>query len=703
MSIMRKINPDIGFQVSRVLLVVALTVWGVSWSYPLLAGPPSIDAFLKLRSASDPQISPDGSKLIYTRHSSDLMMDKRTSVLVLTDMASGASTDLGTGRDVHWSPGGDQFAFFRLTPEGATELVALPASANAEPRVLTSLYGFPRGLAWSPDGAKLAFRSVVPASDVGWDIPLPPPPEGARWTPEPHVIDKLPYQLDGIGYHYQYYEHLFVIDAAAGELRQLTKGNWHVGAKPGGLDMGTRIDWTADSESIVFDGIGGEYSEVPYGRSNIYKVEVASGEITRVNVQDGFWVNPVVSPDGHQIAYAGHGTQRRSYRSFNLWVSGIDGSGVSELTAALDRDVSNVAWRDDSDAIFFNAHRDGSVEVFSMTMAGDLQQLTDGRHALYLGSVSATGKAAASISLPTRPPEIVVFGANQFDGFQFVSALNDSILADVPIGDVSEIRAKSADGTEIQGWTVKPFDFEEGRAYPLILEIHGGPHDSYHAGFSRIFQALAAEGYVVVYANPRGSAGYGTEFGDAIHNEFPGKRDYEDLMAIVDAAIELPYVDAGNLFVTGCSAGGTMTAWIVSHTDRFRAGAANCMISDWISYAGSADVLGWSMRRFDEPFWKNPDLWLRHSPVMRVAEINTPLLLMTGEKDLRTPPAQAQLMFAALRAEGVPTRLVLFPTESHGTTEAPSNFMRTMLYITSWFEQWSVESLAAADRADGRE
>ncbi len=210
----------------------------------------------------------------------------------------------------------------------------------------------------------------------------------------------------------------------------------------------------------------------------------------------------------------------------------------------------------------------------------------------------------------------------------------------------------------------------------------------YHWGWSTYFQGLASQGFLVLYSNPRGSTGYGTAFGDAISNEFPGQKDREDLMAAVDAVADRNYVDEDNLFVTGCSAGGTLTLWLTAHSDRFNAAAANCVISNFLGYAGTADVADWSLHRFSEPFWENPQAWLDHSPVMKAGQINTPMLLMTGELDLRTPIGQAEQMYSVLHVRGVPTRLVRFPTEAHGTTGTPSNMMRTILYVSDWFKQW---------------
>jgi dipeptidyl aminopeptidase/acylaminoacyl peptidase len=240
----------------------------------------------------------------------------------------------------------------------------------------------------------------------------------------------------------------------------------------------------------------------------------------------------------------------------------------------------------------------------------------------------------------------------------------------------------------VQGWIVKPPNFDASKKYPLILEIHGGPHGMYNVGFSYPFQNYAANGYVVLYTNPRGSTGYGTAFGNAIDDAYPSV-DYDDLMAGVDAVIAKGYVDASTMFVTGCSGGGVLTSWVIGHTDRFAAAGVRCPVINWISFAGTTDVTDWGFYRFHEPFWKNPQKWLDHSPLMYVDRVKTPTLIMTGEEDLRTPMSQSEEYYQALKQVGVETVLLRFNKEFHGTGSQPSNFMRTQLYLMSWFQKWS--------------
>jgi dipeptidyl aminopeptidase/acylaminoacyl peptidase len=234
---------------------------------------------------------------------------------------------------------------------------------------------------------------------------------------------------------------------------------------------------------------------------------------------------------------------------------------------------------------------------------------------------------------------------------------------------------------------VKPPDFDPDERYPLILHIHGGPHGMYNVGFSYAYQNFAANGYLVLYTNPRGSTGYGTEFGNAIDNGYPSV-DYDDLMAGVDAVVDRGWVDENRMYVTGCSGGGVLSSWVIGHTDRFAGAGVRCPVINWMSFAGTADITVWGYYRYEGFPWTNPDKYLEHSPLMYVENVTTPTILMTGELDLRTPMGQTEEYYQALKQVGVPTKLLRFHEEYHGTGSMPSNFMRTQLYLMKWFQQY---------------
>jgi dipeptidyl aminopeptidase/acylaminoacyl peptidase len=261
------------------------------------------------------------------------------------------------------------------------------------------------------------------------------------------------------------------------------------------------------------------------------------------------------------------------------------------------------------------------------------------------------------------------------------------VLAGKKLGETEEVWYTSVDGLRIQGWIVKPPDFSPTRKYPLMLEIHGGPHAMYNVGFNFARQNHVAQGYVLLYTKTRGSTGYGSKFGNEIMNAYPSK-DFDDLMTGVDTLIGRGYIDTNKMYVFGCSGGGVLTAWIVGHTDRFAAASSNCPVINWLSFVGTTDGPGW-YRNFAKPFWEDPTEHLRRSPIMYVGNVKTPTMLMTGVLDLRTPMPQTEEFYSALKFRKVPTAMIRFNEEWHGTSSKPSNFLRTQLYLRSWFERYT--------------
>jgi dipeptidyl aminopeptidase/acylaminoacyl peptidase len=249
----------------------------------------------------------------------------------------------------------------------------------------------------------------------------------------------------------------------------------------------------------------------------------------------------------------------------------------------------------------------------------------------------------------------------------------------------------------VQGWIVKPPNFDASRKYPMIMEIHGGPHGMYNVAFNYMYQNFAANGYVVLYTNPRGSTGYGSAFGNAIHLRYPGV-DYDDLMAGVDSLVNRGYIDTRSMYVGGCSGGGVLSSWVIGKTNRFAAAAVRCPVMNWMSFAGTTDVPYFTHQWFEKPFWEDPTRWLEQSPLMYVGKIQTPTLIMTGELDLRTPMAQSEEFYVALKMRGVPTSLLRFQNEFHGTSSRPSNFMRTQLYMMSWYRKYAGRVAVTSDR-----
>jgi len=287
---------------------------------------------------------------------------------------------------------------------------------------------------------------------------------------------------------------------------------------------------------------------------------------------------------------------------------------------------------------------------------------------------------------------VALRGANARAGeLTRLTSVNDDVLGRIRLGDVERIKYTSTNGTLVDGWIVKPPGFDPSKKYPLVMEIHGGPHGMYNVGFSYQFQNFAANGFVVLYTNPRGSTGYGSEFINGIDHNYPGP-DYDDLMAGVDAVVGKGFIDTSRMYVSGCSGGGVLSSWVIGKTDRFAAAAVRCPVIDWISMAGHTDVPLFTYSFFKKPFWEDPSDWLAHSSLMTVGKVTTPTLLMTGVLDRRTPMPQTEEYYAALKVKGVPVKLLQFNEEYHGTGSKPSNYIRTQLYMMSWFNKYTREA-----------
>jgi dipeptidyl aminopeptidase/acylaminoacyl peptidase len=354
-------------------------------------------------------------------------------------------------------------------------------------------------------------------------------------------------------------------------------------------------------------------------------------------------------------------------------------------------------WARDGSGVFFTVAESGTANVYFAPVSGaGATKLTSGTHMLSLASLSRSGIGAGSRSSPNEPADIVRLDLSKRGAATFaqVTSVNADLLANVKLGSVERLVAKSSGNTEVEGWVVKPPNFDARKKYPLIMEIHGGPHGMYNVGFSPMYQNFAANGFVVLYTNPRGSTGYGSKFGNAIEKNYPGP-DYDDLMASVDALIAKGYVDAERMYVGGCSGGGVLSSWVIGQTDRFAAAAVRCPVTNWISMAGTSDVPLFTFQFFDKPFWEDPKSWLEHSTLMHVGKVKTPTLLMTGELDLRTPMPQSEEYYVALKMRGIPAALLRFEGEYHGTSSRPSNWLRTQLYMMSWYNKHPAKATMA--------
>jgi dipeptidyl aminopeptidase/acylaminoacyl peptidase len=341
-------------------------------------------------------------------------------------------------------------------------------------------------------------------------------------------------------------------------------------------------------------------------------------------------------------------------------------------------------WAEDGSGFYMTVRSEGTSNLYFVSARGGVRQVTEGNHMLSVSTIGS-GMAVGTRTDYHRPGDLISFPLSDPGLITQLTEVNADVLHGVALGEVEEVWYKSVEDYDIQGWIIKPPDFDPSKRYPLILAIHGGPHGMYNVGFNFAWQNHAANGYVVLYTNPRGSSGYGSSFGNAIKNAYPGK-DFDDLMAGVDLVIDRGYIDDQNMFVYGCSGGGVLTSWVVGHTDRFAAASANCPVTNWLSFVGTTDGASW-YRNFEHFPWDDPSEHLRRSPLMYVGNVTTPTMLMTGEGDLRTPMPQTEEYYQALRVLKVPTAMIRFRNEWHGTSSTPSNFLRTQIYLREWFEK----------------
>jgi dipeptidyl aminopeptidase/acylaminoacyl peptidase len=669
----------------RMMLAAAVAVLGAGGMQAPVSGQtaaPStrldLDLYWEYEVVSDPQVSPDGTQIIYTRQYMDRVNDKRESALWVMNADGSKNRHLVRGSNARWSSTGDRILY---TAEGlpkGTQIFVRYMDAEGATSQVTHVEKTPATPAWSPDGAAIAFTMMVEQKNT-WPIKMPRAPEGAKWTDTPRIVERLDYRQDGQGFTDDGYRHVFVVPAAGGTARQLTDGDWdHNG-----------VEWTPDGTKVLFTSLRVPEAEYQWRESDIYSVTVDTGAIAQLTRRKGPDGNPKVSPDGKRIAYTGFDWTKDTWIDSKVYVMDIDGGNPRLVSGAWDRSPQNLQWKADGSGVYFNAQDQGTQNLYFLPLAGtradEVQPVTRGAQMLTATSF-AKGRGVGVLTSALKPPDIVTWDLAAPDRMRQLTFVNDDILAGRKLGNVAEMWYTAPDGMKIQGWYITPPDFDATRKYPMQLHIHGGPHGMYGVGFNYGWQEMAANGYVILYTNPRGSTGYGSGFGNQIMRAYPSK-DYDDLMAGVDELLKKGFIDQRNMFVTGCSGGGVLTAWTVGKTDRFAAASANCPVIDWISFVGTTDGATW-YQNFEKLPWEDPSEHLRRSPLTYVANVKTPTMLMTGVMDLRTPMPQTEQFYSALKLLKVPTAMVRFNNEWHGTTSTPSNFVRTQLYLRHWFDKF---------------
>jgi len=647
----------------------------------------SLDVF-GLEYADDVQISPDGTRIVYVRASHDVMTDRVRRNLWMIN-ADGTNhrplrSEVRSFSSPRWSPDGTRIAYVSAA-EGSPQLYVRWMDSG-QTALLTNLVEPPESIAWSPDGKSIAFTQFVLA-DKAPLAPPPPRPEGANWAPPVKVIDSMVYRVDGAGYLESGFQHVFIVSAEGGTPWQITNGDFN--------DDGP-LSFTPDGRQLVFSANRGTDWERDPQNSEVFRVDIATQKLTALTSRQGPDYSPVVSPDGRKIAYLGFDDRYQGYQVTRLHVMDIGGGNPRVVTANFDRDIDAPKWAADSRGVYFTYDDRGVRKLGYTTLDGQVRTLAEGLGGTDLGrpytsgnfSVARNGRTAFVHNTPDRPADVAT--ATGKGGARVLTALNDDLLGVKTLGEVRELTWKSSrDQREIQGWVITPPDFDPAKKYPLILEIHGGPFAAYGPNYATELQLYAAAGYLVLYANPRGSTSYGEQFGNLIHHAYPGD-DYDDLMSGVDAVIAQGHVDPGNLFVTGGSGGGVLTAWIVGKTDRFRAAVVAKPVINWSSFVLTADMNNFFYKYwFGATPWEQPQEYWRRSPLSLVGNVKTPTMLITGEADYRTPIEESEQYYQALKLRKVDTVMVRIPEASHGGMVArPSNLIAKVDNILAWFAKY---------------
>jgi len=653
----------------------------------------------RLRQVSDPQVSPGGHRVAYVVTSVDQEVDEYLSHIWVTALDGGEPEQVTRGpqkdSSPRWSPDGRTLAFVSNRKDKRNQVWLI--GEIGEPWQLTDVVRGATNPAWSPDGKTILFQTKTRTDGETKQDDKKTPQEKNL----PRVITELTYRFDGEGQYDDSFSHIWTIPSAGGKAKQITAGDFNDG----------QAAWSPDGKTIVFAANREAHSgEFPQQR-DIWTVPArgpAGGrELRKLTPSKGPSSLPTWSPDGKTIAFTGH--QRGegfSSATSHLWVVPSDGSDKPHaLTEKLDRSVLGIpagqaiAWTPGSREIVFLGQDGGAVRVYRVpAVGGEAVAVTDPERWASAISLTNAGSAVISAISPVNPGELYALLLVGGEPKQLTHH-NDEFLAAVNLCKPEPFTFKGADGWDIPGLIIKPSDFKPGQKYPLVLDIHGGPHGAHGQTFSPGFQQHAAEGYAVLLVNPRGSAGYGEPFTHACVGDWGGN-DYEDLMRGVDWAIEQGIADPERLLVTGYSYGGFMTSWVVGHTNRFRAAVCGAPVSDLVSFYGESDI-GTTFGQFEHggPVWERWDEYRARSPLFHIKNCRTPFMLLHWEGDLRCPIGQSEELFAVLKKLGREVVFLRYPGAFHTyVTHAPSQRVDAITRTGEWFDRWLSEGAKTAPK-----
>lgn len=640
-----------------------------------------------LEYAANPVVMPDGEHVVYERRSTDIMTDSVRRNLWTVALDGSSHMPLLSDSKNHYSPvfsrDGSKMAYLS-SKEGKVQIYIRDVASGNTARV-TDVAKSPNSLSFSPDGKQIAFAMFTPAKAKPL-FSLSFKPKGAKWADDAQYIDKTLFQQDGAGMNRPGNLQVYVVPTIGGTPRQITSSAHNYAGS---------LAWTKDGKQIIVSANTRDDFEFDIFNSDLLAIDVLSGKVTQLTNATGPENSPKISPDGKRIAFTGFEDDGKSFQNSELYVMNADGSNIKQLTPKLDRSVQNIRWANNSKGIYFSYDNEGKKRVAYVNLSGKLSNKTSLLGGMSLGrpytsgqyDVTEKGNVVYTHSSGDRPADLAV--VDRRGRVTNLTDLNSDVFDHKTLNKPELVKVKSSiDQRDLQAWIVTPPDFDPKKKYPLILEIHGGPHTAYGPGFSSEVQLFAAAGYVVVYGNPRGSTSQGSEFANLINKNYPAE-DYNDLMDMVDAVIARGYVDEKNLFVTGGSGGGVLTAWIVGKTNRFKAAVVAKPVINWISMIGTSDIYTFMTKYwFTELPWKDYEQYWKRSPLALVGNVETPTMVLTGELDVRTPMSESEQYYGALRLEGVESSLVRIQGAYHGIAAKPSNLARKIGYILAWFNKY---------------
>ncbi|WND03352.1 S9 family peptidase [Temperatibacter marinus] len=637
--------------------------------------------------AANPVMMPDGKTVLYERRSMDMMTDSMRINLWTVNLDGTDHLPLLSGKASHraasFSQNGKKMAYLS-SKEGKTQIYVRHMESGKTARVTDVQMG-PSGLSFSPDGKWIAFSMFTPtASKKLFSIPFRP--KGAEWAKEATYIDSTLFQRDGSGMRRPGNMQIYIVPADGGTPRQITKG---------AFDHGGRMAWSPEGDSLFISANRRPDNDMDIFNSDIYRLSIIDGSLTQLTSTSGPEGSPTLSPDGTMIAFTGFIDNGKSNQNSTLYVMSVDGSDVRELTPEVDRAIGDIQWAANGAGLYFSYDTYGKKNVGYVTLQGVSSVKTDALGGQSIGRPYTSGQYDATDdgriiftqSTGDRPADLAI--VDRLGRVTQLTDLNSDVFAHKKINKPEIMPITSShDGRDLLAWIVKPANFDPSKKYPLILEIHGGPHTAYGPEFSTEVQLFAAAGYVVVYGNPRGSTSMGSEFANLIDKNYPSE-DYNDLMDMVDNVVAKGYVDEANMFVTGGSGGGVLTAWIIGKTDRFKAAVVAKPVINWISMVGTSDIYTFMTRYwFTKTPWEDVDQYWRRSPLSLVGNVKTPTMVLTGELDVRTPMSESEQYYGALRIQGVESALVRIQGAYHGIARRPSNLVRKVGNIIAWFDKY---------------